>query len=524
MGKIERTNIEANNSDEDVPESWNPWKVSILMVSRGRKWLLVIPTFVGFVGSIVVAKAPSMEVAIVGFALGGVGFAPQPLLHAVASEVMPRKYRSIAQAALNSSIATGAILSLTIGGALTQNNPAGFRTYWYICAGIFILSCILMVTLYNPAPRELQLTMTHTQKLKALDWVGYFLFDTGLTLFCIGLSYSQNPFPWSNGHVVAPFTIGSALLIGLGIYEWRFKKDGIFNHALFNRNFVICLIGVWIEGFAFMAANVYFPYSMEIVLAGRVTTYRVLLCYTLAFAMLLVGAVVMGTWIYFTKLVRAPIMTSFLSFIIFFVLMATLSASAPEPHFWGFIIFYGLGLGSCVITIYTAAQLSTPPEMISITSGLLGSIRSVGGSIGVAIHTAIFTNGLTNNLYPKVAAAVTPLGVSQGTIASLITDLTSGDTAALSNLPGVTSEVVEAAGLAVTQAYLVGFRNVFVCAGAFALFGFCLSFFIRDMREQFNPHIDAPLEGTALVHELEHELEEKRAAHVEHSETPNIGA
>lgn len=411
--------------------------------------------------------------AIVGFALGGVAFGPQPLLHAVASEVMPRKYRSFAQAAVNSSISIGSIMSLTIGGALTQNNPAGFRTYWYICAGVFIFSCVLIAVLYNPAPRELQITMTWSQKLGAMDWIGLFMFNVGLVLFCLGLSYSQNPFSWNDAHVVAPFAIGCAFLIALFIYEWKFKKDGLFHHDLFrDRNFAITLVGVWIEGFVFMSANNFFPYAMQVLLAGQVTMFRVLLCYDVAWAMLLVGALLMGVWIYKTRSVRWPAVTSFVSFLIFGIVMATLPATPPQSHFWGFICFYGLGLGSCVITLYTTAQLSTPADKIALTTGLLGSIRSVGGSIGVAIQTAVFTNGLTSNLFPKVSAAVIPLGISSPeTIGEIITALAEGDMAELAQLPGVTSQVIAAAGLALKKAYLVGFRNVFICAAAFAFLG-----------------------------------------------------
>ena len=420
-----------------------------------------------------------MRMAIVGFALGGVAFGPQPLLHAVASEVMPRKYRSFAQAAINSSISIGAIMSLTIGGSLTENNPAGFRTYWYICGGIFVFSSVLIGLLYNPAPRELQITLTQREKLRAMDWWGLLMFNVGLVLFCLGLSYSQNPFSWSDAHVTAPFAIGCVFLVALVVYEWKFKKDGLFHHDLFhNRNFALALIGIWIEGFVFMAANLWFPYSMSVLLAGQVTTFRVLLCYCVAWAMLLVGALLMGVWIYKTRTVRIPAMASFVSFLIFCVLMASIDATERESHFWGFICFYGLGLGSCIISLYTTAQLSTPPQHIALATGLLGSIRSVGGSIAVAVQTAIFTNGLTAHLFPNVAAAVAPFGVTDPKeVGAIITDLTAGDITSLLKKPNITVEAIGAAGMGLKEAYVVGFRYPYVCAGAFS--------FLAIIRESF---------------------------------------
>lgn len=180
----------------------------------------------------------------------------------------------------------------------------------------------------------------------------------------------------------------------------------------------------------------------------------------------------MGIWIYKTKTVRIPAMMSFVSFLIFCVLMATIHATEPESHFWGYITFYGLGLGSAIITLYTTAQLSTPPQHIALATGLLGSIRSVGGSVAVAIQTAIFINGLTSNLFPKVATAVAPFGITAPEdVGAIITDLTAGNIASLLKIPGVTEEAIGAAGLALKQAYVMGFQYPYVCAGAFSLLG-----------------------------------------------------
>lgn len=439
----------------------------------GRKWFLVVPTSLGFVGSIIVARASSMEMAIAGFVVGGASFGAQPLVHAVASETMPRKYRSFAQGCCNAAIAVGSLFSLLVGGALTNNNPAGFRTYWYICAGIYVLSTIMLATLYNPPPRDLELSLSFHEKIRSLDWVGFFLYIAGLVLLCLGLSYSQNPFNWPNVHILAPFLIGIVLILILIGYEWKVRKDGLFHHELFknrNQNFPIALVAVFIEGYVFMSANIYFPYSMQVINTG-ISTFRVLVCYSIAFICLLSMSFLIGGYIYRTKTVKAAAIASNVGFLIYAALMASVTTSTPESHFWGYITFYGSGLGCGVITLYTTAQLSTPPELIAVTSGLMGSIRSTGGSVAVAIYSALFNRGLSQNLFPKVANAVIPLGVSEDSIGPLIADLSAGAVDAALQLPGVNLEVVEAAGAALKSAFTIGFRDVFICAAAFALFG-----------------------------------------------------
>lgn len=473
--------------------SWPATAINILTASTiplvaraadlwGRKWFLTVPTAFGFVGSMIVARASSMQMAIAGFVVGGVSFGAQPLVHAVASETMPRKYRSFAQGACNAAIALGSLFSLLVGGTLTNNDPAGFRTYWYICAGIYVLSTIMLATLYNPPPRELQLTLTFNEKIRSLDWVGFFFYIAGLVLFCLGLSYSQNPFGWANAHILAPFLIGVVFILILIGYEWKIKKDGLFHHGLFqNRNFPIALVAVFIEGYVFMSANIYFPYSMEVINVG-ISSFRVLVCYSIAFICLLAMSFVVGAYIYRTKTIRTTAIASNVGFLIYAALMASVTTSTPESHFWGYITFYGAGLGCGIITLYTTAQLSTPPELIAVTSGLMGSIRSTGGSVAVAIYGALFNQGLTSNLFPKVSSAVIPLGVSEDTIGPLIADLSAGAVEAALELPNVTLEVVQLAGEALTSSYAVGFRDVFICAAAFAALAVAGMFGFPDIR------------------------------------------
>lgn len=65
-------------------------------------------------------------------------------------------------------------------------------------------------------------------------------------------------------------------------------------------------------------------------------------------------------------------------------LMASASLST-STGVWGYPVFLGIGLGWSLTYLTTVAQLSTPPHLIAITSGILLAIRSFGGAIGLAI-------------------------------------------------------------------------------------------------------------------------------------------
>lgn len=435
----------------------------------GRKWLLVILTFCGTIGAIVVSRADTIGMAIAGFAITGLSYGAQPLLHAVVSEVLPRKYRPYAQGSVNVSASLGAVFALLVGGALTRNqNATGFRVYWYITAGIYAGSAIACAVLYNPPLRELQVSLTMRQKLGRLDWIGFGLLTSGLILFCMGLSWSQNPYHFTNPHVLAPFLVGVALIAGLIVYEVFVKKDGMFHHALFrHRNFPLALTCVFVEGLIFFTANNYFAFQVSVVYTAD--PLRVGLHYCIAFFMFATSSIITGIYSSKAKAIRIPCLIAFASFLLFNILMATVRPSTPIAAIWIYPIFLGIGLGVCLTVLVTAAQFATPPALIAITSGLMISVRSLGGSIGLAIYSAIFNGTLANELGAKIAAAVLPLGLSPNSLGAFIGALSANDAKALMNIPGVTPQMIGAGVVALKEAFSVAFRWVWVAAGCFSV-------------------------------------------------------
>ncbi|KAK5071600.1 hypothetical protein LTR64_004621 [Lithohypha guttulata] len=458
----------------------------------GRKWLLVILTTCGGVGAIVISRAQSIGAAITGFALGGVSFGAQSILYAVASEVLPRKYRSWAQASIQIAGSLGGIVGLLAGGALvTNDSTGGFRTYFYIDAAIFFVAAILCAFFYNPPIRELQ-TLPLREKLQRLDWIGYALLTIGLLLFCIGLSWSQNPYSWRDAHVLAPFIVGVLVAIAFVAYEY-YKADGMVHRKLFqDRNFAISLGTLGVEGLVYFSVNNYF--ALEMIILFRADAFRAGLHFSIVFYVYVVSALLAGVWITYLKSIRIPAVVAFVLFIAFYIAMATVDTSTPVRNLWAYPILIGFGLSICVVVLVTAAQFAVPPELISTSSGLVTSVRSLGGTIGLAIYNAILNATLAKHLEPKIVGATIPLGLPATSLGELIPALLTGNPAALAAVPGVTSEIVGAAGLAVAETYVLGFRYIWIAAGAFTVVALVASLFLRDPKADFNGHIDAPIE------------------------------
>ncbi|KAH6701307.1 major facilitator superfamily domain-containing protein [Leptodontidium sp. MPI-SDFR-AT-0119] len=484
----------------------------------GRKWFVVILGSMGCVGCIIVSRAHNIATVTAGFTVIGVSFGCQSVLMAIVSEILPRKHRPFAQATINATASLGGISGVVMGGLLLRHGALqNYRIYFYVNAAIFGVASIGCALCYNPPPREFELSMTNAQKLRQLDWIGYLLCAPGLALFSIALSWSRNPYTWTDAHILAPFIIGVVMMIIFGVYEWRFKKDGMLHHGLFrNRNFAIAMLAIFAEGMTFFTINSYFAFQVvtftgaDLLIAG--------LHYAVLFAVATPVPILAGAYSSWRKEVRSPIVLGFVLFVIFNILMTTTTPSSPKGVYWGYPVIIGAGIGTCLPGIMVAAQLSTPPDLIALASGLMIAFRSVGATIALAVNNAIFNSALSTEIPAKLAAATLPLGLPRSSLGPLIQALTSNDQAGLAQIPGVSEEIVAAAGAALKAAYGVGFRNCWIAATCFSAIAIMAGLCIAPSPSEFNHHIDAPAESELL--EIQRAIESKHVLVHEVEMTP----
>lgn len=54
---------------------------------------------------------------------------------------------------------------------------------------------------------------------------------------------------WTSAHVLASIIVGFVFLVGFGLHQFYYNKEGLFNHQLFaSRNFPIALVAIFVEG------------------------------------------------------------------------------------------------------------------------------------------------------------------------------------------------------------------------------------------------------------------------------------
>ena len=391
----------------------------------------------------------------------------------------------------------GSTLGLLVGGALNRtNDPAssGFRYYFYMTMAFYFAAALMTFFAYNPmeTPKQKEYRGRNLDKLRNLDFGGYILLCSGLVLFCVGLSYYKSPYEFTDSKVIGTFASGLVLCICLVVYETMFKKDGLFHHGLFRsgRNFPIALFCVFAEGAGFFSANIYFAFQV-----GTFYEHDALLIglrYAIVLLAAMTGAIVTGFYCAQSRRVRWYTVFAYALFVAFFIAMATTNRTTDKPT-WGYAVMLGLSLGMTLTTLISAAQLSTPPELIAVASGLIISVRSIGATIAIAIYNALFTDQMSN-LPNNIANAVIPKGLSPDVLPGFIGGLSTHNQTLLGSLPGITPEIIQAGSDALLDTYVIGFRRVWITAGCFVAVAGIVAVFLQDPKSEFNSKIDAPLE------------------------------
>lgn len=449
--------------------------IAILPISQaadfwGRKVCILGATLSGVIGSIIISRSENFATAIAGFVLAGAALGCQAVCFTVPSEVLHRKHRAFGQAAANVISGVGGIVGVVVAAQLTRKPNEDWRIYWYICAALFALGFVGVFFGYNPPKRELEIELSLSQKLKRMDWIGAFLIASSLVLLVVALQWSNNPYPWSNAHIIGPFVCSIVLLVAFGVWEWKGTSEGIMHHRLFGRrNFPLSIVVLFLEGLAFFTVVNFFAF--EVGFLHHIETFDAAMRVLVLFVASISTSFLVGAYTTWSKQVREPLVVGFSLVMVYCILMVFYHEDLPLANSYGYATIGGAGIGFILTTAIVAAHMGTPADMISLSSGLPSASKALGAAVGIAINQAIFSRGLKSHIPAEIAHAVLPLGFNPRNLGQLIGALASQNQAAVARIPGITPRIIGAAVHGLTVAYRLSFRNLWIAAACFSAVG-----------------------------------------------------
>jgi MFS family permease len=193
-----------------------------------RKYLAMVPPLLAFMGAVICAKATSMTMLVGGGIPIGATLATISILQAIPSEVLPLKYRALANGFAFLGGAVGGLVGSLGAGALTNRSPSGWRGIFWIQAAFHLVTFIGLLAFYWPKKQPGRVRLSFKQILWEIDPIGSALFVSSATLLLLALDWAGGAYPWGNVHVAAPLGIGLGLLVLFGLYEWKGRSDGEF--------------------------------------------------------------------------------------------------------------------------------------------------------------------------------------------------------------------------------------------------------------------------------------------------------
>jgi hypothetical protein len=146
------------------------------------------------------------------------------------------------------------------------------------------------------------------------------------------------------------------------------------------------------------------------------------------------------------------------------------------------------------LLMHRAVQFGVPQQELGISGGLAGVSRFAGGAIAISVYTTILTNVQFSSLAKLLPAAAIAAGLPASNVPALAAALPLGS-AALAKVPGITTNIIAAAGAAFQQSYIVGLRTTALSSLSFGVVAILACIASNDIGHKMNEKIEVFLEN-----------------------------
>ncbi|KAH7073994.1 major facilitator superfamily domain-containing protein [Paraphoma chrysanthemicola] len=421
-----------------------------------RKLFATIPPVIACIGSIVCAKATSMTMLIGGGILIGTTLATVSIVQSIPSEVLPLKYRAIANGFAGAAGTLGGVLGGLSAGAVTNLGPSGWRYIFWIQVGLHGFTALGLGLLYWPKKRTDYQKMSFKQWTWACDPIGCFLITVAATLLLLALNWAGGAYQWSDPHVYANLVVGFICLIAFCLYEWKGRSDGIVAHVFFagGPNFLLSVFAFTVEGWIFYSAvNAITP---QVVLnLGFENNSWDIAVRQLSYQMPFLAACVTVTW-YSTKFkdLKTPLTFTYGVMLIASICYACIRPTWNVPQLV-FGVMVGIGCAGPLTLLVACVQFTAPHAFLSTATGLAFSARAIGGAFGTAVIYAIINGRIASHYASDVSSAAIAAGLPQSSIGALLESMAGATTA---TVPGANADIMKAAWDASHWSYARAYR------------------------------------------------------------------
>ncbi|ROW07018.1 hypothetical protein VPNG_06641 [Cytospora leucostoma] len=302
---------------------------------------------------------------ISGVATGGI----MALTMMVVSDVTTLESRGKFMGILGSCIGLGNAVGPFISSAFTER-VTWRALFWLLCPLAVCSGLVLYLLLPSRKlpPEPLQV------KLAKIDYLGVFFSSAGTILLLIPISGIGTQFPASSPMVISMLTLGAFFIVMFVLTEWKFAKLPMFPLRFFRTP---ALAAMMVQNF----------------LIGL--TYYSLLYYLPLFYQTARQMSVIHSALLILPLVLSQSTASIASGA---ASICNFSRTFPLAGIIVTLIIQGIGLGLTFQPILVAAQAHSEKKDRAVVISSRNFLRSLGGAVGLAVASALFSNTLVDHL------------------------------------------------------------------------------------------------------------------------------
>ncbi|EXJ90159.1 hypothetical protein A1O3_03228 [Capronia epimyces CBS 606.96] len=463
----------------------------------GRRNFLLAGNALALVGTAVAATAKTVNTAIVGGSFIGVATSMRQLAWACLGEIVPKRDRGLAFGFLQQSLGAAAAFGPVIAYGFINNGS--WRPVYWLPFALDATSFILVFFYYHPMNQYIhEVGKTTWGQFRETDFIGTFLYMSGVVVFLLGISFGGQLFPWRSAGTIVPIVLGFVTLVLCGIYEaYAKQKYAIFPREVISnfRGFTVLQIATFLLGMLYYSIAVLWPAQVQALYATsnlNIGWYAaagglssIIFCPIFG---ILQKKLPHSRW---QLLVYTGCMT---------ICCGCLATSTPASHVSSTVLVALSFAFVSAVSIFATAmvQLNVKHEHIGVASGLTVTMRTLGGAVATTIYLTILNNKLVSNLPKYVATPLAEDGVALSLIPDVIVALTSGD-ATSPVLAQLSPKALLDAVTGLKGAYANAFRLVYLVSIAFGVIGTFTVAFAADVDHQMTRKVDVTLAEGAHI-------------------------
>ncbi|KAF9881218.1 major facilitator superfamily transporter [Colletotrichum karsti] len=360
----------------------------------GRGPGLVFSNIFFAAGNLICGLARTQSAIIFGRVVAGIGGGGLMSISTfLGSDLIPLRKRGIYQGIGNIAYGSGAMLGGVFGGLINDHTAMGWRLAFLIQVPPVLLSAVLVAVLVKVPPKA-----SDKSYLARIDFVGVALTISFLVLLLLGLNAGGNLVPWVHPLPLTTIPLSFVAFAAFLVWESRVKQPIIPVRLLANRTILAACFTNLLCTMVMMMAIFYVPLYLQVNGLSATDAGLRILTSPLGVSIMSVGA---GIIMKKTGKYVVPGIVALVLFNIGIVILTQFDTNTPA---WvNYLVFFlaGGGYGSMLtITLLGCISAVDHSQQAVVTSATYLA-RSLGGTVGITIGSAVYQNVLKNRLWDR---------------------------------------------------------------------------------------------------------------------------